>query len=261
MQVMRIVNWSEAFETAENKKLRRLTWLALPTKQEGDGYTELMSAHENGCAHFGAWTAMLQLAAKCSPRGTLVRDLGGRLVAHDLASISRITRVPAQVLGEAVPRLAEIGWLEYIDITELSESAGLPAGQDGKPSGEDGQPVVTGEGRTGEDSTGQHSGGEGTPAAPAPASPVSSGGPSSPETGKAKRRIDLLAMVKGRNAKLTLGKDHLFEEWVSESDGFHLEWIDHLMESVRPRIKLPSELRKALRLKAAEYQTWKAARK
>lgn len=254
MQVMRIANWSQAFETAENKKLVRLTWLALPTKQEGDGYTELMSAHENGCAHFGAWTALLQLAAKCTPRGTLVRNLGGRLVAHDTGSVSRITRVPVEVLDEAVPRLHEIGWLEYIELEEVTQSAGKPSCQDGKPSAQDGKPVVTGEGRTGEDSTAQHSGGDGMP--PPAASPTSGGAPSTPEDKKAKRRVELLVIIKATSAKLELGKQQLFEEWVTESDGFPLGWIEHLMRNTKPRIRLPSDLRKALKASADGYQKW-----
>lgn len=254
MQVMRIANWSQSFETAENKKLLRLTWLALPTKQEGDGYTELMSAHENGCAHFGAWTAMLQLAAKCTPRGTLVRNLGGRLVAHDAASIGRITRVPVTVLDEAIPRLVEIGWLEAIEYEDVTESARKPAAKDGKPAAEDGQPVATGEGRTGEDSTGQHSGGEGMP--PPAASPTPGGAPLTAEDKKTKRRMELLVIVRSNNAKLELGKTQLFEEWVAESDSFRLGWIEHLMKTARPKIRLPSDLRKALKANGDQYRTW-----
>lgn len=257
MRVMRIANWSQSFETAENKKLLRLTWLALPTKQEGDGYTELMSAHVNGCAHFGAWTAMLQLAAKCTPRGTLVRNLGGRLVAHDVASIGRITRAPIEVIEEAIPRLVEIGWLEFIDYQEVMESAGKPAAEDGKPAAKDGQPVATGEGRTGEDSTGQHSGGEGTPPTP-PASPSQGGAPLTPEARKAKLRVDYLVILRANGVKLELGKQQLFEEWVAEAENYRLGWIEHLIKTHRPRIRLPSDLRKALKATAEQYLQWKA---
>lgn len=254
MRVMRIVNWSQSFETAENKKLLRLTWLALPTKQEGDGYTELMSAHENGCAHFGAWTAMLQLAAKCTPRGTLVRNLGGRSVAHDAASVGRITRVPVSVLEEAIPRLVEIGWLEAIEYEEVAESARKPAAEDGKPAAKDGQPVATGQGRTGEDSTAQHSGGEETP--PPSASPVQGGGPLTPEARMAKLRVDYLVILRANAVKLELGKQKLFEEWCAEADKFRLGWVEHLLKIHRPKIRLPSDLRKALKANAEQYRAW-----
>lgn len=249
MQVMRIVNWSDHFETTENKRLVRFTWLALPTKQEGDGYTELMSAHENGCAHFGAWTALLQLAAKCSPRGTLVRDLGGRLVAHDIASISRITRVPVQVLGEAVPRLVEIGWLEFIDQQEVVRSTGDAREILGDHPG---KTCATGQGRTAQDRTGE---GEETP--PPPASPVPVGAPLTAEGKKAKRRIELLAILKAQGVKLEIASGPIFEEWIADTDGYQLGWIERVLVTTKPRIRFPSALRKALKERAAEYETWK----
>lgn len=251
--VFRIRNFADEFENAESRKLRRLTWLALPTKQEGDGYTELMGAHPNGCAHFGAWTAMIQLAAKCSPRGTLVRDLGGRLVAHDLASISRITRVPVEVLREAMPRLLEMGWMEE---AALQDVVGDPPESTGASGGDGKKPGVTGEERRGEDQTGQHRGGEEIPPTP-PASPDSSvATPASPEAKKIKRRADLLVILKAHNCKLEFNGENIFEEWIDETDGRPLPWIDHLLNSVRPRIRLPSKLRQAIKDNADQYRTW-----
>ncbi len=256
--VYRVREFVKCFESSESRKLKRLPWIALPTRQEGDGYTELMSGHENGCAHFGAWTAVLQLAAKCEPRGTLMRDLGGRRLAHDLASISRITRVPVEVLREAMPRLLEIGWMEEIAVDEvalnLPESPGTLA-DDGK------KPGHTGEERRG---TAQQSTGEGEDATlPPPASPGSNSGPSSPagpsSPGAAKRRLDLLSILKAQGCTLDLGSENLFQEWVDVTDGHPLRWIEHLLSTSRPRLKLPSKLRAALKARAGEFQRWRAA--
>lgn len=255
--VYRIRKFSEYYETAESRKLQRLSWLALPTKQEGDGFTELMGAHENGCAHFGAWTAMLQLAAKCSPRGTLLRNLGGRLVAHDLMSISRITRVPVEVLREAMPRLLSMGWMEELELQSVTEN--LPT-DPGEPGDGRKKPGSTGEGedRGGQDSTAQ---GRGGPPPTPQASPDQGSAPEdTPATldfKKQKRRMDLLVILKGKGAKLTMGEDNIFEEWIDVTDGYRLDWIENLMETVRPRIKLPSGLRLELKKQAGEYQRWK----
>lgn len=118
--VYRVRDWREHFENSETRKLKRLHWVPLPCKQDGDGYTELLD-HEHGAAHFGAWTAMVQLAAKCDPRGSLLRLPG---IPHDPRTISRITRIPREIVAEAIPRLLKIRWLEEIPISP--DASGSP---------------------------------------------------------------------------------------------------------------------------------------
>lgn len=255
MIAYRIVGWADNFETAENRKLRHLTWVKLPTKQEGDGFTALMGDHPNGCAHFGAWTALVQLAAKCSCRGVLIRSLGSRVVPHDLTTICRITRVPIEVLKEAIPRLVEIGWLEEIDASYLTPSPELPAEQDGLPSGQDGLPGVRGEERRGDKKRGE--GEESAPPAPQ-ASPTDS---SSPETPGEKARSRLLTILTTHGVSLEVKGQPIFDEWCSDCEGFHADWIDGLLGAARPRIKYPSEIRALLKKKSEQYKTWKAMRR
>ncbi len=103
-----------------------MTWLPLPNKQDGDGYTEFVD-HPDGAAHFGCWVAILEVASKCDPRGTLLRDgAGGVARPHDAASLARITRLPAALLEQAIARLLVVGWLEAIrsetlDVTDSSQ--------------------------------------------------------------------------------------------------------------------------------------------
>lgn len=145
---LRVANWSEHFENNRTRELKVMTWVPVPTKQDGDGYTQVMD-HPQGAAHFGAWIAMLQVAAKCDERGTLVREgRSGVRVPHDAASLSRLTRIPARILSDAIARLVEIGWLEddaeeepvtllesacrQEGATASQEGAGIP--QDAAPS-------------------------------------------------------------------------------------------------------------------------------
>lgn len=114
--VYRIAAWSDHFENNRTRELKSLDWVPIPNKHDGDGYTELLE-HPNGAAHFGAWNAIVQVASKCDPRGTLLRD-GSR--PHDSQSLARITRLPALVFDEALPRLVSIGWLELISIKTLN---------------------------------------------------------------------------------------------------------------------------------------------
>lgn len=118
----RIRDWNKHFENNRTRELKELRFVILSNKQDGDGYTELLD-HPNGAAHYGAWVAITQVASKgqhpaggcgisagcCECRGVLLRD-GAR--PHDLVSLSRLTRIPAVVLEEAIPRLVDIGWID-----------------------------------------------------------------------------------------------------------------------------------------------------
>jgi len=133
MQVYRIIGWEKNFENNRTRELKILSWIPVPNKQDGDGYTELMD-HKDGASHFGCWHAILQVASKCDPRGTLLRDSKR---AHDLASLSRITRISEKVLKAAIERLIIIGWIEVYDNPALgcdNPALGclLPEGKEGK---------------------------------------------------------------------------------------------------------------------------------
>jgi hypothetical protein len=118
----RIKDWQQHFENNRTRELKELRFVMVPNKHDGDGYTELLD-HPNGTAHFGAWCAIVQVASKCEPRGTLVRKVGtipqegaGKsqegATPHDAVSLSRLTRIPRSIFEEVLPRLMNIGWLE-----------------------------------------------------------------------------------------------------------------------------------------------------
>jgi hypothetical protein len=95
-----------------------MEWVPVPNRMDGDGFTELLD-HPNGVAHFGCWNLCLQVASRCDPRGVLVRADGR---PHDAVSLARMTRVPAAMFEETIPRLLAIGWLE----TTPHEGAAIP---------------------------------------------------------------------------------------------------------------------------------------
>ena len=108
----RIRDWDGIFENASSRKLKHLQWVPVPNKTDGEGYCALVD-HPNAAAHLGAWYAILEAASKQSPRGNLP---GG--ITHDLGgicrSLSRTSRLPADVFREVIPRLLSIGWIEEI---------------------------------------------------------------------------------------------------------------------------------------------------
>lgn len=146
MNVLRIKDWDVHFENNRTRELKRMDWVPMPNKMDGDGYTELVD-HPDGAAHFGAWCAIVEVASKCATRGTLLRTipqegatssaesrthLRGGSVPHDSASLSRLTRLPRAVFDEVIPRLLAIGWLESVtienkEVTSIpQEGAGIP---------------------------------------------------------------------------------------------------------------------------------------
>lgn len=132
----RIKDWDRYFESHKTRILKRLDWLAIPNKMDGDGYTELVD-HPDGAAHYGVWVALLLVASKSEPRGTLARSGG---VPHDIGSISRVTRLPIGSITPALRRLVSIGWLEEIQANQINSMA--LSGVDPAISG--GDPAETG---------------------------------------------------------------------------------------------------------------------
>lgn len=120
-----IVDWDTRYENNRTREMKVMQWVPVPNKHDGDGYTELLD-HANGAAHFACWVTILQVASRCQPRGTLLRDNGS---PHDSGSLARITRIPRQVFDEALPRLVSIGWLssQVVDSQEVAGACGIPA--------------------------------------------------------------------------------------------------------------------------------------
>lgn len=145
-----ITDWAQHFENNRTRELKRMDWVPIPTKQDGDGYTELLD-HKDGAAHFGAWCAIVQIAAKCEPRGTLMRD---RSIPHDAASLSRVSRIGVRVLEDAIKRLLCIGWLssQVVDTTSTCEN---PAGRCEMTAVIPHEGVTTEQERTGENTEGK----------------------------------------------------------------------------------------------------------
>ena len=151
MMAYRIRNWERHFENNRTKELRKMSWVPVPNKHDGDGYTDLMS-RKNAMALYGAWHLILQVASKCEPRGTLVRDIvnpapscgdaapscgdaAPSCAAHNGASIARLTRGDGQIIEAMLKVGIEIGWIEqFVMDNEVTESRENPAPSCGNPA-------------------------------------------------------------------------------------------------------------------------------
>jgi hypothetical protein len=126
MRPLRIVDWDKHFENAASRKLKSLDWVSIPNKMDGSGYTALLD-HPNGAAHLGAWYAMVEIASRQTKRGNLP------FLAGICQCLGRISRIPAEVFEEVIPRLLEIGWIEEIQqVTDKSPNVSqcLPTSAD-----------------------------------------------------------------------------------------------------------------------------------
>jgi len=120
MKTYAIANWAKRYENNRTRDIKALHWVPVPNTHDGDGYTTLV-CRENGAALLGAWLAILQVASKCEPRGTLLRDNGK---PHDSESIARMTRLPVEIIAEALRVCSdECNWLE---INAPQEGAVIP---------------------------------------------------------------------------------------------------------------------------------------
>lgn len=121
----RVRNWDEYFENNRTREYKHLSWVPIPNKHDGDGFTELLD-HQNGMIHFAAWVLIVQVASKCAPRGTLVRE---GYQPHDYRSLARVTRGSAKSFEEAIPRLVKIGWLEVATVNASPSDGSFEPGQ------------------------------------------------------------------------------------------------------------------------------------
>lgn len=119
MQAYRIKDWDKNYENNRTRELKKMAWVPVPNRHDGDGYNALVD-HPDGAAHLGAWVAILQIASKCEMRGTLLRDSA---TPHTAVTIARMSRLPKDIIASAIERLcsADIAWLEVVDTKTLEE--------------------------------------------------------------------------------------------------------------------------------------------
>ena len=110
----RIRDWETRYENHRSREIQTLDWVKIPICIGSDEYKEIVMGHPNGLAHLGLFYAVVQIAARCRPRGALLRFDGA---PHTIESLARSADVTAQTCGEGVDRLARIGFLECLTFT------------------------------------------------------------------------------------------------------------------------------------------------
>ncbi len=140
----KIRDWYLLFENNRTRELKRMDWVPVPNRMDGSGYTALVD-HPNGGAHLGAWLAMLEISSRQKVRGTFPQDSAGLPQV-----LARMSRLPAGLFEEVLPRLVEIGWIEQV--TEIPQ-LGAEIPQDGAVPSRDTRAVTEGNGMEGNGTT------------------------------------------------------------------------------------------------------------
>jgi hypothetical protein len=121
MKLFKIRDWERCFENNRTREMKRLGWVPVPNRHDGDGFRAVIH-HEDGLKMFGAWVLILQVASKCKPRGSLIRDNG---LPHTAQTIARMTGSEAGDIYIAMEYLAtsDVAWLSVEDFASPQEGA------------------------------------------------------------------------------------------------------------------------------------------
>ena len=152
MKAFRIAQWDESHETSESRKYKTLTWVAVPNKHDGLGFSQLKTEADRVELYCG-WCLMLQLASRspCGWRGWLVR--AGRPL--DAKHMAVMTGFPESIFIKALEYFSrpDVAWLRTEELAAQQEmrmeSPGAPAKSPVVPGESPGapakSPVVPGE--------------------------------------------------------------------------------------------------------------------
>lgn len=112
--IYRVAKWEEVFETAESRRYANLRWVAMPISLNSNGYEAMLEDFESEApAIYGAWCALVAVAASCAVRGLLCSSRGRAL---KLSQISRRTGFEVPLLESMIrwAAMPEIAWLEVL---------------------------------------------------------------------------------------------------------------------------------------------------
>jgi len=113
--VYQIPGWDHHFENNKSRDIDECSYVAMPNKQHGMGFTRIM-AQPDGAAIFGVWCLILQAASRQErPRKGWLTDDGTETgIAWDIEDLAMRWRRPVEEIRRALDVLCspKIGWLK-----------------------------------------------------------------------------------------------------------------------------------------------------
>lgn len=114
MKLYSIREWGKLYENSRSRVVTDLAWVKVPNHHDGENYTSIVT-HEKGAIIFSAWILIVQIASKCDPRGTLIRD---NQKPHTPLTLSLKTRAPVEWFEIALDYLEH--HTDWIEVQEVS---------------------------------------------------------------------------------------------------------------------------------------------
>ena len=114
-EIWAISKFDEVYVKSDNRKHRELKWVSLPVNQSSHGYQCMIDDHgEDAPAIYGAWCALLTVAALANRPGVLMTSRGEPMKR---THISRQTGFPVSIFERLFAWATDpkIGWLVEFD--------------------------------------------------------------------------------------------------------------------------------------------------
>ena len=110
MQILAVSRWREVFETAESRRHGSLNWISVPVTFNSTGLQKMLDDFEpiKAAALYGAWMALLKVAATAPDRGILAGHKGEPYTPGRLARLSGFAQ---SLFDELIPWCLKVGWL------------------------------------------------------------------------------------------------------------------------------------------------------
>lgn len=116
----RIAKWTETFERAESRKLKALTWVSVPIRFSSSGYQSMLDEFDDDApAVYGAWCALVAIAAGCHVRGVLGTSRG---IPLKTSHIARLTGFQSAIFDRLIAWASrpDVAWLETVPSDQVA---------------------------------------------------------------------------------------------------------------------------------------------
>lgn len=112
MKLYAIAKWNDLYENNRSRVVTDLRWVPIPNKLDGEHFSAIMN-HPDGATIFAGFVLLVEIASRCSPRGTLTRSNGQ---PHTPGSLALKVRCPAAWFTTALDYLeTQTDWLHVTD--------------------------------------------------------------------------------------------------------------------------------------------------
>jgi hypothetical protein len=153
--VYRIAKFEEVFTKRDARKAKVLHWVSVPTGFQSNGYQSLVEDFgDEAPAIYGAWCALVAVAARCPIEGVLSTSRGRPITPERAANIAFMPAEPFRKLFKWAAS-ESVGWLEVV--TQGEEAANVirtePEDHPDKPRTASGPHNTTGQDTTGQNIT------------------------------------------------------------------------------------------------------------